>query len=610
MSILAYFLLTIVTISKVSGKTTSNATTACEEYHCSNNTGNVWHYRSRNNCEVNCTFMSDSNRNKIVSRVKHCDKYTNKAMLPLGYCVTTNETNGTAYVVPCPYDTGKGHKVLGSQNLVLTATTAQEQNTFMCSSLNRLGIHCHTCNESFGQSVFTFDLSCYSCERHYHGWSLYLFFETFFLTIFLVIILIFQISPTKGSMKVFVLFCQLNMVYLSLGTEPYFKYTFQRGSKIYIQVIKLFYGFWNLDFFRSVMPPFCVGPNLNNLDVMMLQYIPIVFSTILIAVAWFIVDLHERGFRPIVAVWRPFRRGLSHFSVTNDPKRKIVSFLATLVTLSSTKVIYIALLVTSTTRSHDCCGVSRKVLYLQPNLQIYGHEHAQYIFWSVVMVAVYVFLPVILLLFYSLQCFQDRLNKHCIRSHNIQMFAEAFYSMYKDGSNGQWDTRLFSTAYFFFRMLVLLCFVKVPVLYRFLGIALAHGFVLGLICLLRPYKYAAHTFLDALFFFIFLVASVFSTGIVFKIHQCGTSSFLSFLYVTFYILMGMPLLYILIQLIRYFVKALALVNIRSILSWRRRGYVEIGPYETEDSVAVDKDWVRTRNDQGRRVRQNEVIDSE
>ena len=35
---------------------------------------------------------------------------------------------------------------------------------------------------------------------------------------------------------------------------------------------------------------------------------------------------------------RPFRRSLSHFSVTNDPKHTIMSSLATLVTLSYTKV--------------------------------------------------------------------------------------------------------------------------------------------------------------------------------------------------------------------------------------------------------------------------------
>lgn len=153
--------------------------------------------------------------------------------------------------------------------------------------------------------------------------------------------------------------------------------------------------------------------------------------------------------------------------------------------------------------------------------------------------------------------------------------------------------RLFSTAYFFFRIFVLIFFVKIPSPINFLSIAMAHGFVLGLICLIRPYKSMAYTFLDASFFFIFLVASVFAVGVVFLGNSCNDTSLSKFLYISFYILLGTPLVYATILAVRCFIKALELVNFRSILSWRRRGYVEIGPYEAE-SVTVDRDWSRAQ----------------
>ena len=596
--------------------TSSSSSSLCGGQNCHNNKstkGCKWWYKDTDNCEVDCRFAKfPSEMIKIVSKVgSDMTKYKGMLKIPLGYCLTASEGNRTAAIAPCPYDTSKGHKLHCPQHLIFNTTTAHEQNIFMCSHLNRQGNFCQSCNESYGQSVFTLDLACYSCDVHYSGWALYFFFEIFFLVLFLAAILVFQISPLKGNTKSFVMFCQLNTVFLSLGTEPALKYFFGVHSGVYIKIVKVFYGIWNLDIFRSVMPAFCVSPNLNNLDVMMLQYITIILPTITIILAWLVVDLHERGFRPVVTVWRPFRRCLSHYSVTNDPKRSIVTFLATFVTLSSTKVIFIALTVTSVYYSQDCCSNNTKVLYLQPDIPIYGSRNAPYIFSSILMVSFYVFLPVLLLILYSFQPLQDQLNKICLRSHNIQMFAEAFYTPYKDGSDdGQWDTRLFSTVYFFFRMLVLICFTKVPTLFEFMSIAIIHGFVLGLLCFIRPYKSTAHTFLDGFFFFIFLVAYVLATAISFDSHTCNRSSFNVFLHAGYYLLLGVPLAFSFLQMVRWLVQVLRIVNFKSILNRRRRGYMEIGPYEAEDSIVVDQSGSKMRHNQGRRIRWEGVSQTE
>lgn len=529
-------------------------------------------------------------------------------LLPLGYCMTTADNDSEAYTIACPYDTAHGYdKLVCLQSLTITVTKYSGLNDFMCSNLNRVGEHCKHCNASYGQSVFNLDLSCHPCNTTYSGWHLYLFFELVPLTIFLLVILALQISPTNANMKVFVLFSQLLSIFLSLGSEPLFKHTFGRSSYIFVQSMKTIYGFWNLDFFRSVIPPFCVSSNLNNLGVLTLQYISVVYPTIIIVMAWFLVDLHERGFRPIVAIWRPFRRGLSHFSVTSDPKHTIVSFLATFVTLSYTKVIYITANVTNVVKAQRlCANSSQDFLYLQPDVMNFGSKHAPYIVVSTIMTLLYVILPLLLLLLYSMQCFQDKLNSHCIRSHNIQMFVEAFHSSYNDGSNNKWDTRLFSTVYFFFRIAVVFFLIKSPeLLISFILVAFVHGFILALLCIVRPYRNVAYTFLDSFFFFIFIVASVFSAALSANTNK----SYGYFLCPVVYTIMALPLVYMCALAIKFAIKWLELVNIRSVLHWKRRGYVEIGAYDNENSN-VHSEWDQTNHDHGRRAGQNDSFQSE
>ena len=52
-----------------------------------------------------------------------------------------------------------------------------------------------------------------------------------------------------------------SMVELNLTSHAVFK------------VILTCYGFWNLDFFRYLIPPFCVSQDLKNIHVLALQYV-------------------------------------------------------------------------------------------------------------------------------------------------------------------------------------------------------------------------------------------------------------------------------------------------------------------------------------------------
>ncbi len=535
-----------------------------------------WHYTIEGNND--CMYMG----NKLHGIIRRKDP----PQLQLGYCMT--EDNGTTYVIACPYDLYKRHvNFFTKKQAISMNTTLKGLNNFTCSQLNRKGQHCHKCIDHHGQSIYTLDLSCYSCSAKYSGWLVYLALEIGslnFLFGFIVICnLILRISPTKPNMKSFVLFSQLTTMFLSLASETPYVTTFGSSSSYFIKIIKTCYGIWNLDLFRSTIPSFCVDEDLNNLMVVSFQYLSIIYPTILLAFVWAIVDLHERGFKVVVIAWSPARRFLSHYPVVTDPKRTIVNTFATFVVLSYTKVIYISAQILNLVREYQFCSYREK-LYLQPDIHYFSRQHIPFVFLSTIMLFLFVVLPIMFLILYPIETFQNKLNSFCIRSRNIQLFVEAFYGCYTDGTNDTNDRRLFSTVYLLFRIIVVLVFVKASTIAAYIVLALCHGVVFGMVCLFKPYKQSSYHYLDSFFLVGFGVSSLLSAVATTN----PEPSLSKFIFSVIYIIMASPLLYASICVLRVLIKWFRLIDIKSIIHRRRRGYAEIIAYATESIKETDQ----------------------
>lgn len=509
----------------------------------------------------------------------------NLSSLLLGYCMTyVGETN-SSYIIACPYDIAKRHSQLVRRQTIDMDVTLDGLNTFTCGQFNRTKKHCARCQENTGQSIFTLDLSCYSCECRYSGWSIYFLFEFIPLTAFIFLLLLFQLSPTKPNIKSFVLFSQLTMVSLSL--QPTYNHLYNGKTSILVKIIKTCYGFWNLDFFRSVIPPFCVHDDLNNFEVLSFHYISIIYPTILTVVAWIIVDLHERGCKLVVRMWGPFRRYLSRYPTTGDPKRTIVSFFAGIVVLSYTKVIYISANLLNVVNEYTVCNKnSEKWSFLQPDIKYFSPKHAPFAVLALLMMFFFVVLPLLLLLLYPIGCFQTKLKSFCVRHSNIQIFVESFHGCYFDGSNGGKDRRMFSTVYLFHRLVVVLILVKsVGNIAGYILTASAHGLIVGLLFAFRPYKQEAYTYLDILFFTISAMICLF-TGV--SIHNNSNPKILEITFTGIFIAMLVPLLYASIRVLIILVRWMKLIDVKSYIQQRRRGYVEISDYGSDLSTSTNE----------------------
>ena len=216
------------------------------------------------------------------------------AQLRLGYCMTYESEEGIFAVSPCNYRIAEDHNLTADRYIRLP-NNITELNEYMCAPLNSKGLACSECLDGFGHSIVSREFRCSDCTNAWYGVPLYLFMEFVPITVFYFFILFFQISMTSAPMLAYVFFSQIGVsTMLRLQNN-----SFEAGyTTNFISIVITFYGFWNLDFFRYVLPPFCVSPKLQRIHIVTLYYISAFYPLCLIGMTWFFMKLHMCNIKP------------------------------------------------------------------------------------------------------------------------------------------------------------------------------------------------------------------------------------------------------------------------------------------------------------------------
>lgn len=481
-----------------------------------------WYVQHKDNCY--CCLHHDpkgivyENSSKCLSE----NDLPASVLLQIGFCMTFDSERNKTLLVNCPYDTVRGHKL--HRLYVVINSSVSNLNSFTCSPLNRQEENCRRCIDNYGPSPYTLDLSCFNCTIRYRGWILYFTLEIIPLTVFFTIITVLRIRPSQGYLNSFILFSQLIVSGLSFSSQVPFIYSMEKMPKVslvLVRILQSLYGFWNLDFFRYAIPGFCVSSKLQNLDVLSLQLISVFYPMSLILTAWIVIHLYERNFKPFVWAWRPFRRCLSHYSVTNNPKRAVVNLFTMFLLLSYSKLLFVAVNLTNTIGvyrfdpfSHHSKPVHHdksSSLFLDPSMRYFSHEHARYVVLSVFLFVVFILPPPIILLLYPTKWFQTHLNKCCSKSRTIRMFAHSCHGCFKNGLNGTRDCRHFAGAYLLLRITLFLCKTAIinPVA-QWIMVAFCFAVATIMIGLYRPYKNPYLSALDFVLMLCFSITALFS----------------------------------------------------------------------------------------------------
>ena len=105
----------------------------------------------------------------------------------------------------------------------------------------------------------------------------------------------------------------------------------------------IFYGTWNLDFFRSLDLGICLY-GIDTLLVLVFDLVVGLYPLLLMILTYLVINLHSKGFRLLVFIWRPFGRISRAIDTNFSSKTSLIDAFVSFFLLTNVKFISISLI--------------------------------------------------------------------------------------------------------------------------------------------------------------------------------------------------------------------------------------------------------------------------
>lgn len=422
---------------------------------------------------------------RIFVRNLFCMSYDNKTKQPL--------------VASCSYVNIADHD---HSNYIQQSQNESKLNEELCGWANREGFMCSKCKDGLGVSVMTYNHACVKCLGNIKGWVLYLFLATVPTTLFFFFVIGCRIRTTSAHMNGIICTFQILAFYLNRYPNSILNSSHRIMYNLYLVTVTIS-GVWCLDFFRYVIPPFCITEKISTLDVIAMEYIVAIYPLLLIMATYICIELHDKGYKVLIIMWIPFKWILSKISWNIDFRSSIIDTFATFLHLAYSKLIFVSFNLMGHKVFLDSKGeqVGAKVVYYDATIPYLSKSHLPYFILSVIILDVFVVFPMLVLFLYPTKFFQKFLGCFSIQWHPLRAFADAFNGCYKNGTDGTKDYRYFGAFCLLIRVMyyfpALFWEIKTSI---FLNITpLTACLMFGI---LRPYQNDFYNRLDAILYFI------------------------------------------------------------------------------------------------------------
>ena len=404
-----------------------------------------------------------------------CIKTKHYACVRAGMCMIGPEHRENSSTVPiavtgaCPYYPHDSQSLWCLRSLhgyyrIPLSMSVFELMNYTCSYYNRRGLMCSQCQTGYGPAVYAFSLMCAKCTDNGIGWVLYFALTLLPITMFYFIVILFNVRVTTPPLAGLVFMCQtynfIEKVYVDFDMKVVIASrmyvgasTNERILRILVHSVRVLCGFWNLDFFRFIIPPFCVSSHLSNSQALLLEYVYVVYPLFLLVFTSVCIELHDRNFKPLVLAWKPFRKIFVRLQKTWDPTASIIHSFSTFTLLYTSKLLFIASYLIYPTKFYHLMPSSVSYNetaelreYFDPSNKVHSKHYLQYVSCSLIFLAIFFVCPTLLLCLYPLKIFR-RFLRCCLPSKLrliIYTFIDTFQGHYKDGTNGTRDYRVFS----------------------------------------------------------------------------------------------------------------------------------------------------------------------
>ena len=406
-------------------------------------------------------------------------------------CITYNETADFIEVGKCIYNLVDA----AERNYILYTETHASNETNMCKGINRTGTLCGNCRDGFFPLANSFDMACTECLNGKSDWLKFVLVVFLPLTVFYFVILLFNINITSSYLQGFYIYSQA----VSTPALSRAIYMTNRKTSYFLDPLKflgVFYGVWNLDFFRSIDLDICLGT--DTLQTLALDIAVGIYPFLLMVVSYLLITLYDRNFRPLVVIWKPFRAIFLLFKRNWDVRTSLVDAFSTFFLLCTVKFLNVSydLLVPEQVYQLNLAGnmtTSWRYFY-NASLPYFGERHLPFATLAIALLLLFVLLPILLLVLYPFGWFHKALNLFPIRWHVLHTFMDSFQGCYKDGTQpGTRDCRWFASTAFFLRfLLIIIGMISFDAMYFPLSSMLLVMFVILLVNV-EPFKESSYT---------------------------------------------------------------------------------------------------------------------
>ena len=396
----------------------------------------TWHWHSSTGCK--CSSRLGGAILCVDQRQVH---------LRVDYCMTLDSSSNLTVVAICHRSYHDRQNTIGRGVYALLPNNSHQLQETQCTPNNREGLLCAECIGGYGVSVTTLTPKCIDCSKHspFIAVLLYLTLELLPITVFFAIIVTFHINIMSGPLMGYFIFCQVH----AITTNQLFEFfdsiltasdPFTTGL---LNISHILSSLWTLSSF-NILPPICISHNISFMDAVLLKYLLVLYSLGLVPLTFICIELHGRHFKPIVYLWKPFKKCFIKVRRNWNASDSIIHAYATLFFLSFAVLNYISFKLLNVT---DLILVNGKQienrLISDPTIRRYSSTHAPYAATAYGFLFLLGFCPAFFLCLYPVGIFRKlfELTVSTRKRIILNTFVETLHGGLKDGLNGTRDCR-------------------------------------------------------------------------------------------------------------------------------------------------------------------------
>ena len=374
----------------------------------------------------------------------HCAQILQKSYLSQGSCTFYDAESDQIWSSWCPFLFPDD--VLQDGMFPLPANVS-DLNTIVCGNLTRevKGPLCGRCTANTGPSIYSVGSRCVHCNPV--NILYYLLLQYGPSTLIFLLIIIFRPNITSAPMIHYVLFC--NFIVLTSRFNLWLYAQSDRLTAVLAKSTLTLSAIWSLDVLLFFSPPLCISQHMEEIYILYLDFIAIIYPFILLLLTYALIKLHSKNFKPIVVLWHLSSRLFVRFYRAWDPTSAMIQAFASLFFLSYAKLSYIIWGAFAWNNNWTTDGQKTAyILYFDPNVPYHSTKHTLLMILAATVEIFFIFPPLLILLVYPTSLYRkisDRISP--VWRIRIQTYVEIFYSSVKDGTNATKDYRLLSTLF-------------------------------------------------------------------------------------------------------------------------------------------------------------------